>query len=205
MPLAYRAATSWPASSPASPARARELTSCRREPTVSRRSGVPARPYRHPPWNRPPRPHPYLRPDLRRHPLRQQRVPMVLAAAITPEPIGSFRVRPRWPGRGGHARPATGEPPGSAWARSLTTVTVTPLDGLPRSPAASSPCRPTARRLTLPAAGHGNRSSACSSEVARTHPLAPDARARTGETLLRTALSPRYLIRPPWPGGRHEG
>jgi len=29
----------------------------------------------------------------------------------------------------------------------------------------------------------------------RTHPLAPDARARPGETPLRTALSPRYLIR----------
>jgi hypothetical protein len=34
----------------------------------------------------------------------------------------------------------------------------------------------------------------------RTHPLAPYGRQRPGETPLRTALSPRYLIRPPWPG-----
>src|SRR6266508_4200468 len=38
-PSNTRAATSWPASSPASSARAGGLTSCRREPTVSRRSG----------------------------------------------------------------------------------------------------------------------------------------------------------------------
>src|SRR4030095_1579228 len=29
----------------------------------------------------------------------------------------------------------------------------------------------------------------------RTHPFAPDARQRPGETPVRTALSPRYLIR----------
>jgi hypothetical protein len=63
---------------------------------------------------------------------------MVRAAAIAPKPIGSFRVRPRRLGRGGHAHPGAGEPPGSAWARGLTTVTVTPLDGLPRPPAAPS-------------------------------------------------------------------
>src|SRR5215207_5712860 len=33
----------------------------------------------------------------------------------------------------------------------------------------------------------------------RTHPFAPYGRQRPGETPLRTALSPRYLIRPPWP------
>src|SRR5215207_6934465 len=33
----------------------------------------------------------------------------------------------------------------------------------------------------------------------RTHPFAPDARQRPGKTAVRTALSPRYLIRPPWP------
>jgi hypothetical protein len=33
----------------------------------------------------------------------------------------------------------------------------------------------------------------------RTHPFAPDARGRPGETPVRTAVSPRYLIRPPWP------
>src|SRR5215207_3320269 len=33
----------------------------------------------------------------------------------------------------------------------------------------------------------------------RTHPFAPDARQRPGKTPVRTALSPRYLIRPPWP------
>jgi hypothetical protein len=32
-------------------------------------------------------------------------------------------------------------------------------------------------------------------EVVRTHPFAPDARVRPGETPVRTALSPRYLIR----------
>jgi len=34
----------------------------------------------------------------------------------------------------------------------------------------------------------------------RTHPFALDAPARPGETAVRTALSPRYLIRPPWLG-----
>ena len=38
--------------------------------------------HRHPPWNRPVRPHAHRRPDLCRDPLRQQRAPMVRAAAI---------------------------------------------------------------------------------------------------------------------------
>jgi hypothetical protein len=33
----------------------------------------------------------------------------------------------------------------------------------------------------------------------RTHNFAPDARRRPAETAIRTALSPRYLIRPAWP------
>ena len=37
------------------------------------------------------RPHPHRRPDLRHDPLRQQRAPVVRAAAIAPEPIASFR------------------------------------------------------------------------------------------------------------------
>ena len=37
------------------------------------------------------RPHPHRRPDLRHDPLRQQRAPMVRAAAIAPEPIANFR------------------------------------------------------------------------------------------------------------------
>ena len=46
---------------------------------------LPARPYRHPPRDRPLRPHPHRRPDLRHDPLRQQRAPMVRATAIAPE------------------------------------------------------------------------------------------------------------------------
>ena len=53
--------------------------------------GLPTRPYRHSPRDRPARPHPHRRPDLRHDPLRQQRAPMVRAAAITPKPIGGFR------------------------------------------------------------------------------------------------------------------
>ena len=46
---------------------------------------VPSRPHRRqPPGNRPLRPHPHRRPDLCLHPLRQQRAPMVRAAAIPP-------------------------------------------------------------------------------------------------------------------------
>jgi len=40
----------------------------------------------------------------------------------------------------------------------------------------------------------------CMERPVRTHPFAPDARERPGKTPVRTALSPRYLIRPPWPG-----
>ena len=47
--------------------------------------GLPSRPRRrHPPRDRPPRPHPHRRPDLRHDPLRQQRAPVVRAAAIAP-------------------------------------------------------------------------------------------------------------------------
>ena len=53
--------------------------------------GLPSRLHRHPPWCRPVRPHPHRRPDLRVHPLRQQRAPMVWAAAIAPRPIASCR------------------------------------------------------------------------------------------------------------------
>ena len=38
------------------------------------------------------RPHPRRRPDLRHDPLRQQRAPVVRAAAIAPEPVASFRA-----------------------------------------------------------------------------------------------------------------
>jgi hypothetical protein len=72
--------------------------------------------------------------------------------------------------------------------------------------------RPPGSPITLPAmdgwhtvpAGHGNASvrqsgPGCQDQVVRTHPFAPDARKRPGKTPVRTALSPRYLIRPPWP------
>ena len=49
-----------------------------------------ARPYRHPPRDRPVRPDPHRRPDLRPDPLREQRAPMVRATTIAPEPIASF-------------------------------------------------------------------------------------------------------------------
>ena len=50
--------------------------------------GLPARPYRHPPRDRPAPAHPHRRPDLRHHPLRQRRAPLVRAAAIAPKPVG---------------------------------------------------------------------------------------------------------------------
>ena len=56
---------------------------------------LPARPDRHPPRDRPLRPHPHRRPDLRHDPLREQRAPMVRATAIAPEPIAGFRMAPR--------------------------------------------------------------------------------------------------------------
>jgi hypothetical protein len=68
--------------------------------------------------------------------------------------------------------------------------------------------RPPGSPITLPAmdgwhtvpAGHGNASvrqsgPGCQDQVVRTHPFAPDARKRPGKTPVRTALSPRYLIR----------
>ena len=70
----------------------RRSTSCRRERTASRRSAPTCAPRRHPPRDRPLRPHPRRRPDLRHDPLREQRAPMVRAAAIAPEPIASFQT-----------------------------------------------------------------------------------------------------------------
>ena len=43
--------------------------------------------------SRPVRPHPHRRPDLRLHPLRQQRAPVVRAAAIAPRPLEGFAQR----------------------------------------------------------------------------------------------------------------
>ena len=45
---------------------------------------LPARPYRHPPRDRPLRPHAHRRADLRHDPVREHRAPMVRAAAIAP-------------------------------------------------------------------------------------------------------------------------
>jgi RNA polymerase sigma factor (sigma-70 family) len=51
---------------------------------------LPAHPGGPAPRDRPVRPHPGRRPDLRHDPLREQRAPVVRAAAITPEPIASY-------------------------------------------------------------------------------------------------------------------
>ena len=60
------------------------------QPTASRRSGPTcAGPHRHTPRDRPVRPHPHRRPDLRHDPLRQQRVPVVRATPVAPGPIAS--------------------------------------------------------------------------------------------------------------------
>jgi RNA polymerase sigma-70 factor (TIGR02960 family) len=63
----------------------------RPRPDASQRStGVrrlPARPQRHPPRDRPLRPHPHLRPDLRHDPLREQRPAVLRATAVATEPI----------------------------------------------------------------------------------------------------------------------
>jgi hypothetical protein len=65
-------------------------------------------------------------------------------------------------------------------------------------PAAPSPCRrPVAG---LPCRRPRHRVCARIRRAVRTHPLTPDGRRRPGEMAVRTALSPRYLIRPPWPG-----
>ena len=55
-------------------------------------------PDRHPPRDRPLRPHPRRRPDLLHDPLREQRAPMVRAAAIAPEPVASQELEflARW-------------------------------------------------------------------------------------------------------------
>jgi hypothetical protein len=66
--------------------------------------------------------------------------------------------------------------------------------GLPRPPGSPITLRTTGCRLTLPAP-MALRRCAGPDEVVRTHPFASDARAQPGKTPLRTALSPRYLIR----------
>ena len=53
--------------------------------------------HRHPPQRRPAGPHLHRRPDLRHHPLRQQRAAMVRAAAIAPRL--SRAIPPSWPRR----------------------------------------------------------------------------------------------------------
>ena len=92
-PSSTRAATPWPASSPTSAcARAGGTTSCRRGPTASWRSG---------PTSAPPRGGIRHATGLdvltltgdricAHHPLRQQRAPVVRAAAIAPGPIAPF-------------------------------------------------------------------------------------------------------------------
>src|SRR5215469_7518855 len=60
--------------------------------------GLPARPGRHPSRDRPVRPHPHRRPDLRHDPLRQQCAPMVRAAPIAPKPIAGVPGRARGSG-----------------------------------------------------------------------------------------------------------
>jgi predicted ATPase/class 3 adenylate cyclase len=83
--LESKAATSWPASTPASSASAGCTTSCRRGGTVSWRSGpILTRHRRHPRRDRHPRPDPHRRPDLRDVPHRQQHAPMIRAAGIAP-------------------------------------------------------------------------------------------------------------------------
>ncbi len=83
-----RAETSLPASSPASFGAGRRF-----DLVATRANGQPAFgaylrvPQRNPPRDRPLRPHPRRRPDLRHDPLRQRRAPMVRAAAIDPQSI----------------------------------------------------------------------------------------------------------------------
>jgi hypothetical protein len=81
--LNTKAATRWPASTPASSTRARVITSWRRGRMVSWRSGPTYAPHRcHPPRSRAPGPHPHRRPDERPDPLRQRRAPIRRAATI---------------------------------------------------------------------------------------------------------------------------
>src|SRR5262249_28144526 len=55
---------------------------------------LPTIPQRRPPRHRPVRPHPQWGTDLRHDPLRQQRAPLVRAAAIAPGPLaGRWRYR----------------------------------------------------------------------------------------------------------------
>src|SRR5512132_1701455 len=68
--------------------------------------------------------------------------------------------------------------------------------------------RPPGSPITLPATSCGHtlpvviapRPCAGPGADVTTHPFAPDGRQRPGETPVRTAVSPRLLIRPPWPG-----
>jgi hypothetical protein len=71
--------------------------------------------------------------------------------------------------------------------------------GLPRPPGSPITLRTTGCRHTLPAV-MASRRCADPGRAVRTHPFTPYGRARPGKTPVRTALSPRYLIRPPWPG-----
>jgi hypothetical protein len=66
--------------------------------------------------------------------------------------------------------------------------------GLPRPPGSPITLPATGCRLTL-TAPMALRRCAGPDEVVRTHPFAPDARTRPGKTPVRTAFSPRYLIR----------
>jgi hypothetical protein len=70
--------------------------------------------------------------------------------------------------------------------------------GLPCPPAAPSPCRRRVAGLPCPRAT-ATHLSAGSGGVVRTHYFAPDGRQRPGKTPGCTAVSPRLLIRPPWP------
>jgi hypothetical protein len=72
--------------------------------------GLPARPWRHPPRDRPLRPDPQRRPDLRHDPLREQRPPMVRATAIAPKPAPH-------PGRRNPAAQVSGRSPDPARPR----------------------------------------------------------------------------------------
>ena len=97
-----------------------------------------------------------------------------------------------WPWRAGW--PPCGPAAGPELGRHAALTTVTPLDG------AAAPTRQPHRLagdglLAYLAAATASRPCADPGGVVRTHPFAPDARRRPGKTPVRTALSPRYLIR----------
>jgi hypothetical protein len=66
--------------------------------------------------------------------------------------------------------------------------------GLPRPPGSPIALSATGCWHSLPVATASRRCADPGGAV-RTHPFAPDAHQRPGETLVRTALSPRYLTR----------